>query len=242
MIANVQAPKVRVSLLLIDDDRSLGALLAEYCEPSGFSVTCARSGEEGIQCVTERPFQFIVLDVMLPGMDGFETLRQLREITRTPVLMLTTRGATRDRVHGLNDGADDYLTKPFQPEELVARIGSILRRTQPAAVEVSNRLVGDLLLDEGSRTVLCSGKPVELTGAQYELLRLLLECPGEARPREDLIRRIFGREPHGVDRSIDNLVNNLRKRLGVHPDGTDRFKSVRNLGYSYVLPQDGTCL
>jgi two-component system, OmpR family, response regulator CpxR len=221
-------------LLLIDDDRSLASLLAEYCSAGGFSITSALSGEEGIRLDRQQYFLLIILDVMLPGIDGFEVLKRLRRSSNTPVLMLTTRDATMDRVHGLESGADDYLAKPFQPEELVARIKSILRRVYPR--EGAPRCtLGDITVDGLERSVTLNNQRLDLTGAEFNLLRLLLANPGDPLSREELIPRIFGREPTSFDRSIDNLVNNLRRKLGTYPDGTERIKSVRNIGYCYVL-------
>lgn len=226
-----------IRLLLIDDDRSLGDLLTEYCEPLGFVITVAVTGEDGIRVATSGRFNLVILDVMLPGIDGFETLRILRSSLRVPVLMLTTRSATRDRVLGLNGGADDYLTKPFQPEELVARVTSILRRSDPVSILHSMSL-GDIEFDEKTRSLQKDSIPIVLTGAEFHLMKLLLANPGFPLPREELIRQIFGRSPHSIDRSIDNLINNLRRKLGPHKDGSERFKSVRNVGYSYVLPME----
>ncbi|WP_345945300.1 response regulator transcription factor [Granulicella sp. dw_53] len=235
----IQTPPAPVSpLLLIDDDRSLAVLLTEYCGPGGFSITAANTGEDGIRVARQQYFLLIILDVMLPGIDGFEVLRRIRSTSNTPILMLTTRGAAKDRIHGLEHGADDYLPKPFQPEELLARINSILRRVHPKEAPAGFS-VGDVTLNEQERSVALNGRLLDLTGAEFHLLQLLLSQPGEALSREELIPRIFGREPSGLDRSVDNLVNNLRKKLGPHENGLDRFKSIRNVGYSYVLGTAG---
>ena len=220
-------------LLLIDDDRSLASLITEYCAVAGFSITSALNGEEGIRLVRQQYFQLVILDVMMPGIDGFEVLKRLRSSSNIPILMLTTRGAAMDRVQGLEGGADDYLAKPFQAEELVARIKTILRRVYPKDVSTSCS-VGDLTINEAERSVELSGERIELTGAEFSLLRLLMTNPGDPIPRQELIPRIFGREPSTFDRSIDNLVNNLRKKLGSHPDGSDRVRSVRGVGYCYI--------
>jgi two-component system response regulator CpxR len=220
-------------LLLIDDDRSLASLIAEYCAAGGFSITSALNGEEGIHLARQQYFQLIILDVMMPGIDGFEVLKRLRSSSNIPVLMLTTRGAAMDRVQGLEGGADDYLAKPFQPEELIARIKSILRRVYPK--DISTKFsIGDLTIDETERSVEVSNERIELTGAEFSLLKLLMTNPGDPLPRQELIPRLFGRDPSTFDRSIDNLVNNLRKKLGPHPDGSERIRSVRNIGYCYV--------
>jgi two-component system response regulator CpxR len=222
------------SLLLIDDDKSLGALIAEYCIPNGFSITTAITAEEGILLLRQNHFVLVILDVMLPGMDGFETLKRIRYSSNIPVLMLTTRGASKDRIRGLENGADDYLPKPFQPEELVARIRSILRRTQPKS-ESTLLTIGDVTLNELERSVTVLERPVELTGAEFHLLKLLLSQPGIPLAREELVSRIFGREINSLDRSVDNLAHNIRKKLGAHANGLERIKSVRNIGYTYVL-------
>ena len=194
----------------------------------------AATGEEGIYLSRQKSFFLIILDVMLPGIDGFEVLKRIRQRSKVPILMLTTRGATRDRVQGLENGADDYLPKPFQPEELLARIRSILRRSYPTD-NLAQLSVGDVDLNEAERAVMLAGQPVDLTGAEFHLLRLLMEQSGVPRSREELVLRIFDRDVNSFDRSVDNLVSNLRKKLGTHPDGSDRIKSVRNVGYVYSL-------
>jgi DNA-binding response OmpR family regulator len=144
-----------------------------------------------------------------------------------------------DRVRGLESGADDYLAKPFQPEELVARIKTILRRVYPED-GAAKLAVRDITIDELGRSILLSGERVELTGAEFHLLRLLLSHVGDPMSREELIPLIFDRQPTALDRSIDNLVNNLRRKLGPHPDGTDRIRSIRNIGYCYTIRNDET--
>jgi two-component system, OmpR family, response regulator CpxR len=237
--SHVSSAPIQLSpLLLIDDDRSLASLLAEYCAAGGFSITSALSGEDGIRMAGQQFFMLIVLDVMLPGIDGFEVLRRLRQTSKTPILMLTTRGAAMDRVHGLESGADDYLAKPFQPEELVARIKTILRRVYPKD-DAAKLIFGDVTVDQLERSVLLGDEPIEVTGAEFHLLWLLLSHPGDPLSREELIPCIFGREATAFDRSIDNLVNNLRRKLGPHADGTERIRSVRNIGYCYASRNDG---
>jgi two-component system, OmpR family, response regulator CpxR len=235
----LSAPVQLSPVLLIDDDRSLASLIAEYCVAGGFSITSALSGEDGIRMARQQYFMLIILDVMLPGIDGFEVLKRLRRSSLIPILMLTTRGAAMDRVNGLESGADDYLAKPFQPEELVARIKTILRRVYPKD-DPAKLTVGDVTVDEMERLVLLGDERLELTGAEFHLLQLLLSHPGDPMSREELIPRIFGREPTTFDRSIDNLVNNLRRKLGPHADGTDRICSIRNIGYCYTIRSNGT--
>lgn len=234
MSAHVQQVQESPHLLLIDDDLSLGRLILEYCETDGLTVTPAATGEEGIYLSQQKRFQLVILDVMLPGINGFEVLKRIRQRSNVPVLMLTTRGAARDRIQGLQSGADDYLPKPFEPEELIARIRSILRRAYPSTPILARLVVGDVTLDEAERSVTVGSSSVDLTGAEFYLLRLLLETPGRPLSREELVPQIFGRDVATFDRSVDNLAGNLRKKLGTHSSGSERIKGIRNVGYVYV--------
>ena len=229
-----QVQKPSPQLLLIDDDASLSKLIRDYCETDGLIVAAAATGEEGLYLSQQKQFQLIILDVMLPGVDGFEVLKRIRQRSNVPVLMLTTRGAARDRIQGLQSGADDYLPKPFEPDELVARIRSILRRAYPTQT-TAHLIVGDVTLDESERSVTVGPCSVDFTGAEFQLLRLLMQSPGKPLSREELVPQIFGRDVTIFDRSIDNLVGNLRKKLGNHPSGTERIKGIRNVGYAYVI-------
>jgi two-component system, OmpR family, response regulator CpxR len=181
---------------------------------------------------------------MLPGMNGFEVLRRVRTLSRTPVLMLTARGEEVDRIVGLEIGADDYLPKPFNPRELVARIRAILRRANPGtdnghATRRRIRLViGDVELDGGSRLVRRGGLDVNLTTVEFDLLQALMETAGRAVTREELTRAVLGRDFSTFDRSIDTHVSNLRRKLGPTGNGTERIKTVRNVGYLYALPDE----
>jgi two-component system response regulator CpxR len=177
-----------------------------------------------------------MLDVMMPDTDGFEVLRRIRQHSRTPVLMLTARGDTHDRIQGLEMGADDYLPKPFDPAELVARIRAILRRSAslrpvPAAVGV-----GDIELDGGARTVRRRGTPVDLTTVEFDLLAALIRAAGSTVSREELVREVLGRDFSPFDRSIDTHICNLRRKLGPLAEGGERIKGVRGAGYLYVSP------
>lgn len=201
----LQAPAQLAPLLLIDAGRSLASLISDYCGAGGFSITSALSGEEGIRLARQQHFLLVIHDVILLGIDGFEVLKCLRRSADTPILMLTTSGAALDRVHGLENGADDYLAMPFQPEELVLRVKSILQRAYPKDGP-TKLTIGDLIVDESERSIRLSGQRLELTEAEFSLISLLLAQPGEPLPREELIPRIFGREPTGLDRSFDTLV------------------------------------
>ena len=226
---------VQGQLLLIDDDVSLGALVSEYAVYENYAVITANTGESGLRMAAQRAFALVILDVMLPDIDGFEVLRRLRHFSDVPVLMLTTRGAASDRIRGLKMGADDYLPKPFEPDELIARVNSILRRIQPSMSGLHFLAVGDVELDGRSRRVTRSGAAVELTGAEFSLLQLLLSKPGNILSRQELIPRVLSRQEYGVDRSIDSLVSNLRRKLGPLSNGSERIRSVRGVGYVYVI-------
>ena len=193
-------------VLVIDDDMALCELLVEYLVPEGFQAESVQDGEQGLLRACQSPYDLIVLDVMLPGINGFEVLRQLRTKLSTPVVMLTARGEEVDRIVGLEIGADDYLAKPFNPRELVARMRAILRRTRqerevPAQVASSKMLcVGDVEIDMGTRLVFRSGERIDLTSVEFSLLEILLSRAGQLVPREELIKTVLGRSPCPYDR------------------------------------------
>ena len=231
-------PKTR--LLLVDDDVELCELLTQYLGSEGFEVEAVQDAATGVERALGGAFALAVLDVMMPGIDGFEVLRRIRARSALPVLMLTARGDDVDRIVGLELGADDYLPKPFNPRELVARIHAILRRAgahPPAdAHEPAVRVVvDDVELDPGARVVRCAGRPVELTSAEFALLEVLLREAGRVVPRDELSRTVLGRRLMPFDRSIDMHVSNLRRKLGPGPDQAERIKTVRSLGYLYVM-------
>jgi two-component system response regulator CpxR len=214
-------------LLLIDDDPELCDLVQRFLADEGFSMDFASNGAEGLRRSESAPYALILLDVMLPHVDGFDVLRRIRATSRVPVLMLTAKGDTRDRVLGLELGADDYLPKPFDPAELAARVRAILRRAAPAAVRLS---IGDMEVNAGARTVHKHGEPVDLTTVEFTLLTVLMRSAGVGVSREQLCREVLGREFTPFDRSIDTHVYNLRKKIGV-----DRIKGIRGTGYLYTV-------
>jgi len=229
-------------ILIIDDDVELSSLVAEYLEPEGFQLEAVYDGNRGLQRALSGEHLLVVLDVMLPGLNGFDVLRRLRATSRIPVLLLTARGEDVDRIVGLEIGADDYLPKPFNPRELVARIRAILRRTQsgykpgepiPDAVRV-----GDIELDPATRTVLQNGKPVELTSVEFNLLHVLLQEAGRVVTRERLVDAVLGRKFSPFDRSIDMHVSKVRKKLGDSESAADHIKTVRGVGYIFAHPRD----
>src|SRR5213593_3454359 len=229
-------------ILVIDDDVELCTLVGEYLAPEGFLVECAHDGKRGLEAAVTGEHLLVVLDVMLPGMNGFDVLRRIRGKSRVPVLLLTARGEDVDRIVGLEIGADDYLPKPFNPRELVARIRAILRRTRATergSVPPEQILhVSDIELDPGTRTVRQNGKHVELTSVEFNLLHALLREAGRVVPRERLVDIVLSRKFSPFDRSIDMHVSKIRKKLGDSEGANDHIKTVRGVGYIFARPQE----
>lgn len=239
MVSGSHVNEAAENILLIDDDVELCELVEEYLRTEGFEIDVVHNGSKGLERILSSEPTLVILDVMLPGTNGFEVLRRIRSRSQVPVLMLTARGDDIDRIVGLEIGADDYLPKPFNPRELVARIRAILRRSQSASSDLSPPLqkkmvVGDVELEPGSRVVLQEGEPVQLTAVEFDLLECLLRQAGTVIKREDLVETVLGRAFNPFDRSIDMHVSNLRKKLGVHGEGTERIKSIRSVGYIYT--------
>jgi len=230
-----------VSVLLIDDDTELSKLLEEYLQSEQLTLESAHDGPSGLERALTNRYAAVVLDVMLPGMSGLDVLKQLRQKSVVPVLMLTARGSELDRILGLELGADDYLPKPFNPRELVARLRAILRRTNASATGAAGAhpvYLADVELHPESRSVSCSGKTVSLTGAEFDLLHAFLRSPGKIISREDLTQAALGRPMSPMDRSIDVHVSNLRRKLGPYDGEQERIKAIRGSGYVYLLPGD----
>jgi two-component system response regulator CpxR len=227
-------------ILVIDDDSELCELLAEYLGQEGFVVESVGEGAAGLERALSGGHSLVVLDVMLPEMNGFDILRKIRERSKVPILMLTARGNDVDRIVGLEMGADDYLPKPFNPRELVARIRAVKRRTRGSAdahdspdLPESVR-VGDVELSPETRVVRRAGEVVELTSVEFSLLEALLRSAGKAVPREELARAALGRKLSSYDRSVDVHMSSLRRKLGHRVGATDRIKNIRGVGYMYV--------
>jgi len=223
-------------VLVVDDDAELWQLVARYLAREGFDLDWAASGGAGVERALAQDYSLIMLDVMLPDTDGFDVLRRIRQRSRTPVLMLTARGDTLDRIRGLEMGADDYLPKPFDPAELAARIRAILRRSAPSWPAQTVIVAGDIEIDGGSRTARRDGAPLNLTTVEFDLLAALMRVAGNTVSREELVRTVLGREFSPFDRSIDTHVCNLRRKLGPLEDGGERIKGVRGSGYLYASP------
>jgi two-component system response regulator CpxR len=229
--------KAMTRILLIDDDEELSELVAEYLTSEGFTVDSLHRGEQSVERVLSGDYALVVLDVMLPGLSGFEILRRLRARSRVPIMMLTARTDDVDRIVGLELGADDYLPKPFNARELVARIRAILRRVHAEPIVLPRHApvnLGDIELDAGARVVRRAGEIVELTTVEFDLLKAFLRVPGQVATREWLTHEVLGRRFSPLDRSIDMHVSNLRRKLGPGPDGDDRIKAVRSVGYILV--------
>jgi len=221
-----------VHILIIDDDAELTALLTEFLVREDFQVECAHDGIHGLETAEKGGFDLIVLDLMLPGMDGFEVLKRLRVKSRVPVIVLTARGDDEDRIVGLETGADDYLAKPFNPRELVARIRAILRR----AARPKGRIeVNGVVLDPGTREVRCSGRLVEITTLEFDILEMLMRSAGSVVSRDTLMESMYNRKATPLDRSIDMHVSHLRRKLE-----TDRqlIKTIRGIGYQFSSSAD----
>ena len=231
--------KKRYRVLMIDDDVALGALLAEYFERFGHRLTVAATAADGRYRLRRDQPDVLILDVMLPDADGMELCRELRAVTDLPILMLTARGDLPDRVLGLELGADDYLPKPFEPRELVARVEATLRRSrsQPAA-RAGKLAASGLELDLETRRVTLDGSEVELTTAELELLRVLLESRGRVLTRDGILHCLRGLEADVYDRSVDMLVSRLRKKLGDDTRSPRFIKTVRGSGYQFVGARD----
>jgi DNA-binding response OmpR family regulator len=232
-------------ILVIDDDVDLCELLTDYLTPEGLEVEVVHDGERGADRALSGDHALVVLDVMLPGISGFDVLRRIRAGSKVPVLMLTARGDDVDRIVGLEMGADDYLPKPFNPRELVARIRAIQRRVEPrleretgSAKAAERVVVGDVQLDPGARVVLQRGHPIDLTSVEFALLEVLLRAAGQVVTREDLAKEVLGRRLTPYDRSIDVHISSLRRKLGHQVGDMERIKTVRGTGYIYTLPPD----
>jgi two-component system, OmpR family, response regulator CpxR len=230
-------------ILVIDDDIELCELLTDYLQPEGFEVEMVNDSLRGIDRALSGRHSLVVLDVMLPEVSGFEVLRRIRASSAIPVLMLTARGDEVDRIVGLEMGADDYLPKPFNPRELVARLRAVCRRTEGGSrgrgdfPEDEMLAVGDLVLETQTRIVRKEGEYLVVTAAEFSLLQELLLKVGQVVSREDLAEKVLGRKLSMFDRSIDVHVSSLRKKLGTQINGMERIKTIRSVGYMYARMQ-----
>ncbi|NMP16984.1 response regulator transcription factor [Thalassotalea sp. Y01] len=222
-------------LLLIDDDRELVELLSELLQSEGFAISCAFDGEQGLQQIQQQQFDIILLDIMMPKVNGLDVLRALGGRHQTPILMLTAKGDDTDRVLGLELGADDYLAKPYNPNELLARIRAILRRVD--IINNKNKQLNielnQVQIKGASREVLCQQQQVVLTGTEYEILHLLMSSPDSIISKEQISEQILGRPLAAFDRSIDMHLSNIRRKLQQFADD-EKIKTIRGVGYVFI--------
>ena len=221
-------------ILLIDDDRELGHMLRDYLVAESLEIQVCVSGEAGLQELKWRNFDLVILDIMLPGMNGLDVLKTLRETSDVPVIMLTARGDDVDRIIGLEFGADDYLAKPFNPRELAARIKAILRRAQPRDTPALDLGMGAISLDTTTRTASVHGTALALTGTEFELLRCLLQTPSEVVSKQRMSEIALGRRLLPYDRSIDTHISNLRKKLEQAGSVDETILNQRGIGYLLI--------
>jgi len=226
------------TILIADDDTELCELLREYLGLEGFEVRLAFDGEQALAESRRPGVDAMVLDIMMPRMNGIDVLRNLRKESELPVIMLTARGDDLDRIIGLELGADDYLAKPANPRELLARIRAILRRSNTQST-VAVLEVGDLVLNQARRELHRDDKLIELTSTEFSILQMLLQRSGDIVEKKDLYLAALGREPVAYDRSIDMHVSNLRRKLGLAMDGTERIETIRGIGYQYRFGETG---
>lgn len=239
MMAGVEdKPTPAVLALLVEDDTRLASLTAEYLRGHGVQVVVAADGAAGLTEARQARFDIVLLDLMLPGRSGLEVCRELRSRSDVPILILTARGEEADRVLGLELGADDYLTKPFSPRELLARIQAQVRRARGQAGPTTHPLVvGDLELDPGSLRATLAGRELSLTGYEFQLLRVLAERAGQVLSRERLLELVRGSAEESFDRSVDVHVSRLRAKLGDDPKHPRWLKTVRGAGYQLAAPR-----
>jgi two-component system response regulator CpxR len=219
-------------LLLIDDDAELCGMMREFFAQAGHRLECAYNGREGLTCALNGAHDLVILDVMLPVLDGFEVLRQLRRRKQVPVIMLTARVQQPDRIQGLDAGADDYLPKPFDPDELLARIRAVLRRTEFAVPAVSETItLGSIRLNPSTREVWSDGNVVELTSTEFDLLEMLIRSAGRIVSRDEITAALFEREATPYDRFLDVHISHLRKKLD---NGPRLIRTIRGVGYMFT--------
>lgn len=230
------------SILIVDDDEKLNSLLKEYLSNNNFKPTAVENPKDALVKIKNNHFDLIILDVMLPELDGFETLKLIRKDFQTPVIMLTARGEVTDKIVGLELGADDYLPKPFEPRELLARIQSILRRSELKLKKNENIVLKDLIVDPNKRTALYHNKDMELTSTEYELLLLFVKNNGKVLSRDEIMQNTRGISWMSYDRSVDVMVSRLRNKFkSLAPKKTAEnnpvIKTVHSIGYMFYLDE-----
>jgi len=227
-------PANKASLLVIDDDQELGQMLGDYLATDNLKITVEHTGERGLATLQSHDFDLLILDIMLPGISGLEVLKQVRRKSQIPVIMLTARGDDIDRIIGLEVGADDYLSKPFNPRELLARIKAILRRSQGVTTNKGKLELGSIELDTRTHQAAVAGNTLSLTGTEFEILKSLLETPGDVVSKEQLSERALGRRLLPYDRSIDTHISNLRGKLERAGNRNETIQNQRGVGYLLI--------
>jgi two-component system, OmpR family, phosphate regulon response regulator PhoB len=221
------------NILVVDDEADILELVSMNLEANGFGVLHAMDGEAALEIARSSKPDLMILDIMMPKLDGYQVLEQLRKDSRiqnTPVLMLTAKGELTDRISGLEQGADDYLSKPFSPKELVLRVQNLLKRTQPRGSEAILQS-GDFVLDRNGLRLRLAGQSVDLTATEFKLLRILIEGNGEPMDRDLLLREVWGYSDHALTRTLDTHIKRLREKLGSH---ADHIQTIRSVGYRFV--------
>ena len=243
-MANQETEPTKMKILIVDDDKKLCRLVADYLEPMGYAVEAAHNGPQGLEMVLEGNYHAVILDVMMPQMDGFEVLKRLRKESDIPVIMLTARGEETDRIVGLEMGADDYLPKTFSSRELLARLRAVTRRysrskRQAVSKDQVNQLVfQDLQIDPSSRTAQLGEELLNLTPIEYDLLSSLAKSAGRVLSRDQLLDAVAGRSYDVFDRSVDVHISSLRRKLGEDPRNPRFIQTVRTAGYMFKVPKD----
>jgi len=230
----MNAAKGAANILLIDDDRELGKMLSDFLGADNLHITVRNNGESGLEEFSRNKFDLIILDIMMPGISGLDVLKRIRLKSAVPVIMLTARGDDIDRIIGLEIGADDYLPKPFNPRELLARIKAILRRSQASKSPSQILSLGNITLDTRTHRAMVNDAELELTGTEFELLKCLLETPGEVVNKEHLCERALGRRLLPYDRSVDTHISNLRGKLERAGNKDETIQNQRGVGYLLI--------
>jgi DNA-binding response OmpR family regulator len=225
---------VSQTILVVDDEARIVKLVRDYLERAGFDVIVARDGETALTLARVEQPDLIVLDLMLPGVDGLDVCRRLRQASAVPIIMLTARVEEADRIVGLELGADDYITKPFSPRELVARVRATLRRANGQMGPATILRAGDLELDTASLTAIVAGQPVDLTPTEFQLLAALVRQPGRILSREQLLEAVHGVAFDGYDRSVDSHVKNIRRKIEPDPRKPRYIQTVYGMGYRFM--------
>ncbi len=234
----------KMKILMVDDDKKLCRLVADYLEPMGYAVETAHNGSQGLEMILKGNYHAVILDVMMPQMDGFEVLKRLRRESNVPVLMLTARGEETDRIVGLEMGADDYLPKTFSSRELLARLRAVTRRYsrlqhQAGSADKTGRLVfGELQIDQSARTARLGAETLSLTPIEYDLLTRLAKSSGRVLSRDQLLDAVAGRSYDVFDRSVDVHISSLRRKLGEDSRNPRFIQTVRTAGYLFKGPED----